>query len=110
MDQKGRLVYSTDGGWHAPQAGAKRSPQGRPAAPPDDGTIRVARERRRAGVVTAVTGLPAKDAETLGKELKRLCGAGGTVKDGRLEIQGDHRDRIVAFFEARGLRVKRVGG
>jgi translation initiation factor 1 len=99
MGDDRRLVYSTDGGW------TKRMP-----LPPDDGVVRVSRERRRASAVTVVTGIPAAQLESLGKELKRLCGAGGTAKDGRIEIQGDHRERIVVHLEGRGMRVKRAGG
>ena len=55
-------------------------------------------------------GLAAAELEAVGKELKRLCGTGGTAKNGVVEIQGDHRDRIVAYFEERGRRVKRAGG
>jgi len=46
----------------------------------------------------------------LAKELKTACGTGGTVKDGALELQGDHRPRVEAVLDARGLRSKRSGG
>ncbi|MBV8749870.1 MAG: stress response translation initiation inhibitor YciH [Candidatus Eremiobacteraeota bacterium] len=77
---------------------------------PDDGVVRVARERRKASTVTIVHGLAAGEVDALGKELKRLCGTGGTAKNGVVELQGDHRDKIVAYFEERGRRVKRAGG
>jgi translation initiation factor 1 len=48
--------------------------------------------------VTLVTGLPARDVDTVAKGLKRLCGTGGTAKGGVVEIQGDHRERIVAYL------------
>ena len=62
--------------------------------------------------VTLVTGVPLPPAELakLGKELKKRCGTGGTVKDGVIEIQGDHRDRLVTELAMRGWTVKRVGG
>ncbi len=72
--------------------------------------IRVVREKRRNSAVTVVHGLAAGEVDALGKELKRLCGTGGTAKAGVVELQGDQRDKIVAYFEARGRRVKRAGG
>ena len=112
------LVYSTDGGLPLPKpAPAQRKTQPVARAMPDalrqaqgDSTIRVARERRRNSALTIVHGLAAAELEAVGKELKRLCGTGGTAKNGVVEIQGDHRDRIVAYFEERGRRVKRAGG
>lgn len=77
---------------------------------PDDGVVRVQRERRRASIVSVVTGLSQGElAETAG-ELKRLCGTGGTAKNGAVEIQGDHREAIVRWFAARGRKVKLAGG
>jgi translation initiation factor 1 len=61
-------------------------------------------------VVTVVTGLPAADAATLARELKAACGTGGTLKDGVLELQGDHRSRVEEALRERGLRSKRAGG
>ena len=63
-------------------------------------------------MVTVVSGLPGRKAEVaeLARGLKATCGAGGTVKDGVLELQGDHRDRVEAALAARGLRSKRSGG
>lgn len=107
-----RLVYSTGG--EAPSPKAER------AAPPSSSSrsrskagIRIRLDRRASGrVVTVVTGLPgsASEVDALGRGLKSACGAGGTVKDGALEIQGDHRDKVEAVLEARGLRSKRAGG
>ena len=106
------LVYSTDGSVPLPQP-ARRTTQPVARATtqlPDDGTIRVAREKRRNSAVTVVHGLPPSELESAGKELKRLCGTGGTAKNGTVELQGDHRDKVVAHFEERGRRVKRAGG
>jgi translation initiation factor 1 len=73
--------------------------------------IRLRLDRRASSrVVTVVTGLPAGQAETLARELKAACGAGGTLKDGVLELQGDHRDRVEEALGRRGLRSKRAGG
>jgi translation initiation factor 1 len=106
------LVYSTDGTTPLPKPPKRAQPQRSGAAPalPDDGVIRVAREKRRNSAVTVVHGLTSGEVEALGKELKRLCGTGGTAKGGVIELQGDHRDKIVAYFEARKRRVKRAGG
>ena len=67
---------------------------------------------RKGRGVTVVTGLPLSEAELaeLGADLKRRCGSGGTVKAGSIEIQGDHRDLIVAELTARGWQTRRTGG
>jgi translation initiation factor 1 len=113
----GRLVYSTSGGpvphpEERPTATrrAKRAPA--PSAPVD-GVVRLFRERAGRGgkVVTVVRGLPSGEAlGALAAELKRLCGAGGTVKGDVLEIQGDHRDRLAERLRALGHLVKLAGG
>jgi len=76
--------------------------------------IRVARETkgRKGKGVTVVTGLSLDDPElaALGKQLKQKCGAGGTVKNGVIEIQGDHRDLVVTLLNAMGYQAKRSGG
>jgi len=77
---------------------------------PADGVIRVARERRRASVVSLVHGLAPAEADEIAKALKRHCGTGGTSKNGVVEIQGDHRERIVAWFLTQGRRAKIAGG
>ena len=67
---------------------------------------------RKGKGVTLITGLPLSEAELaeLGADLKRRCGSGGTVKAGSIEIQGDHRDLIVAELTARGWQARRTGG
>lgn len=107
-----RLVYSTDGPLPLPQQPKRRKAPGSPAGPamPDDGIVRIAKERRRAGVMTVVYGLAGAELTEAAKVLKRTCGTGGTAKDGVLELQGDHRDRVAGFFETSGRRVKRIGG
>ncbi len=79
-------------------------------APPNDGVVRVGCERRRAGTMTTIFGLPARELEAVAKELKRRCGTGGTVKDGVVELQGDRRDAAIAYFAERDVRAKRMGG
>jgi translation initiation factor 1 len=67
---------------------------------------------RRGKGVTVITGVPLGPTElaALARELKARCGSGGTVRDGVIEIQGEHRDRLVEELTRRGFRVKRVGG
>jgi len=77
---------------------------------PDDGIIRIARERRRGGTMSVVLGLDEREIAEIAKTLKRLCGTGGTAKNGVVEIQGDHREKIAAWFETQGRRVKIAGG
>lgn len=84
------------------------------SVPPGDGTVRVSRETkgRKGKGVTLVTGVPLDQDGLVGlaKDLKQRCGTGGTVRDGVIELQGDHRDRLVEELQARGYRVKRAGG
>jgi translation initiation factor 1 len=108
-----RLVYSSDGGRVAPPKSDKSKV---PAGPqlPDDGVVRIFREKGGRGgkVVTVVRGLPETGSalEARAQELKRLCGAGGTLRDGAIEVQGDHRERIRERLIALGYRVKLAGG
>jgi translation initiation factor 1 len=84
------------------------------SAPPSDGVVRVGRETRgRKGKgMSLVTGVPlaGDELKKLAKELKQKCGTGGTVKDGVIEIQGDHRDVLIELLKAKGWTVKRAGG
>ncbi len=116
----GGLVYSTEGGrmcpaCRAPLLACRCADIARAAAPQGDGVVRVSRESKGRGgkVVTLVRGL-ALDAAALaglGKRLRAACGAGGTAKDGVLEVQGDHADRVVVWLKAQGfVSVKRAGG
>ncbi len=112
-----RIVYSTGIGSLCPNC--RRAvkdcvcPQGAPGAA-KPGAVRVGREvKGRAGKgVTTVTGLPLSpaDIEALATRLKKRCGSGGTVRDGVIEIQGDHRDTIVAELVKLGWPAKRSGG
>jgi translation initiation factor 1 len=63
-------------------------------------------------VVTVVRGLAADAATlaTLAKQIKSACGSGGTVKDGAVEVQGDHRDKIATLLTGQGHKVKQGGG
>jgi translation initiation factor 1 len=105
------LVYSTDGSLPPPKPPpGRRRTQPTMRAMPDDDVIRIAREKRRNSAVTIVHGLAPGELETVGKELRRLCGTGGTAKNGVVELQGDHRDKVAAYFSERGRRVKLAGG
>ena len=79
-----------------------------------DGIVRVSRETQGRGgkAVTVVRGVAGDAAAlaALGKRLRTACGSGGTVKDGVLEVQGDHRDRVVGCLTRAGYTVKRAGG
>ena len=112
----GGLVYSTEAGRMCPgcrhpvaQCTCKQAAVAR-----GDGVVRVSRETKGRGgkAVTVVRGLalPADQLADLGKQLRTSCGSGGTLKDGVIEVQGDHADRVVELLMARGHRVKRAGG
>jgi translation initiation factor 1 len=104
-----RLVYTTD-----PEPEPEPA-QSQPAEPPSASkqTARIARDgKRRAGkVVTVISGLRHDPATltALLKTLKQQCGAGGTVKDGEIEIQGDHRERVARILAGLGYGTKLIG-
>jgi translation initiation factor 1 len=112
----GGLVYSTDGGRMCP---ACRQPLAQCAckalpAKTGDGVVRVSRQTKGRGgkSVTLVKGL-ALDAialAALGKQLRTACGSGGTVKDGVIEVQGDHVDLVLDALKKEGHDAKRAGG
>jgi translation initiation factor 1 len=123
-----RVVYTSDGGavrfcrrcgalehagrCHTAPADAGGGTQTRRL--PNDGVVRLARDRKGRGgkTVTLIAGLPGDEAAlaALAQTLKRLCGTGGTVKDGVVEIQGEHRERLAAYLAGQGYRVKIAGG
>jgi translation initiation factor 1 len=119
-----RLVYSTDGGRvnTCPVCGQPYK-HCRCDQPPtqqvsstkkNDGIVRIMRDRKHRGgkTVTVITGVPAsnEDIATLAQQLKKLCGSGGTVKEGVIEIQGDHCEKVQAKLSEMGYKVKRAGG
>lgn len=109
----GGLVYSTEHGSMCP---ACRQPLTacccKTARPTGDGIARVGRELRKGKAVIVVSGLILDSVELskLGKQLKTLCGTGGTVKDGNIEIQGEHRDAVMTELSKRGFKTKKGGG
>ncbi len=116
-DATTRLVYSTEFGRTCPACKkqlSRCSCAKKPLQAAADGIVRVGRSTkgRRGKGVTVVTGIPLDDRrlKALAKTLKQKCGSGGTVKAGVIEIQGDHRDVLMAELENRGYRVRRSGG
>jgi translation initiation factor 1 len=105
-NKESRLVYSTD-------AGRIKETQTAQAIE-TDGIVRIRRETkgRKGKGVTTVSGVGLAEAElkTLAKQLKQKCSTGGTVKDGVIEIQGDHRDKLKVELEKLGHNVKLAGG
>jgi translation initiation factor 1 len=118
MQQAARIVYSTGIGSLCPNCRRPVNecvcPKGTPGTRVGGGAVRVGREvKGRAGKgVTTVTGLPLgiSDIEALATRLKKRCGSGGTVRDGVIEIQGDHRDVIVGELIKLGWPAKKSGG
>ena len=107
MPKETRLVYSTETGRIKPEKETEQRPAG-------DGIVRIRREvsGRKGKGVTTIAGLEMSDADLkkLAKTLKQLCGTGGSVKNGIIEIQGDHREKIREFLESQGHTVKLAGG
>lgn len=121
MSQKnsrdGALVFSTEQGRSCPacrQPLALCSCSKKPVVPSVDGIVRIGRETkgRKGKGVTLITGLPLgpEEMKKMALLLKKKCGCGGAIKDGVIEIQGDHRDMLLADLAAQGYKVKRVGG
>jgi translation initiation factor 1 len=114
----GGIVYTTGIGERCPncqrpvrECVCKR---GTPGKASSDGVVRVSRETqgRKGKGVTVISGLglPPDELTALAAELKKRCGSGGSIDNGRIEIQGDHRDRLVEELVRRGWPAKRAGG
>jgi len=118
LSDLGGLVYSTDAGRMCPncrQPVAQCVCKATTPLPAGDGMARVSRETKGRGgkAVTLVKGAPVADAAALvqlGKQLKAACGSGGTVKDGVIEVQGDHVERVLETLKKLGYQAKRAGG
>ena len=114
---RGGLVYSTDRGRLCSDCGYSPDEcrcRNKGGAEPGDGVVRLRRETkgRKGSGVTLITGLPADPEllKKLAKQLKMKCGSGGAIKNGVLEIQGDHRQQLLAELEKEGYKVKLSGG
>lgn len=111
-----KLVYSCEAGRLCPDCGKsiKQCDCKKQSAPKGDGVVRIQRETkgRKGKGVTLVSGVPLADDELkkLAKMLKQKCGTGGTIKQGVIEIQGDHRDVLFAELQNKGWTVKKTGG
>jgi translation initiation factor 1 len=111
------IVYSSEKGRMCPHCGRAAGDcvcRANPRADRGDGVVRIRREAkgRRGKTVTTISGvpLPADELRELAGELKRLCGSGGSAKQGAIEIQGDHRDKLALDLRGRGYTVKLAGG
>lgn len=117
-ERRSHPVYSTESGRLCPDCGRPKAAcacaQQAHARPAGDGRVRVSRERQGRGgkTVTVVRGLPlpAADLVALGQRLKAACGSGGTVKEDVIEVQGDHRDRVLELLRRDGFDAKPAGG
>lgn len=118
MSQHSRSVYSTATGRICTGCGKAQTQcecqDRRKQQVKGDGIVRVARETKgRAGKgVTLIKGLPLTEPElkAMATRMKQLCGTGGTVKDGVIEIQGDNRDKLLAWLITQGYSAKLAGG
>jgi translation initiation factor 1 len=107
MDKNNRLVYSTDQGRIKPQ-------EPRTQRPKSDGVVRLRLDTkgRKGKGVTTISGLELTHEQLLprAKQLTQLRATGGSVKDGVIEIQGDHRNKLKPKLEELGFKVKLAGG
>jgi translation initiation factor 1 len=135
QDKKSKKRIPTDGGpnaWASPFASLKdfnmersavetppptegKPPQDSPASLKNRGRVDILRQTAHRGgktvtVVTNFTGVNPDEKERLRKEMQRVCGAGGTIKEGRIEIQGDHRETVARILAAAGFRPVFAGG
>lgn len=112
----GGLVYSTDAGRHCPDCSQPLAACtcGQPVVAAGDGIARVRRESKGRGgkTVTTISGVPlaGDELKALASALKKRCGTGGALKDGVIEIQGEHVELLIAELAQRGFRAKKSGG
>jgi translation initiation factor 1 len=116
MRSENPTVYTSESGRICPKCGkpvadciCKNAPH-----PTGDGVVRIQRESkgRKGKTVTLISGVPLQDPalRELLSDFKRICGSGGTLKDGVIEIQGDHRDTLFEELKKRAFKVKKAGG
>ncbi len=104
----GNVVYSTDSNFEGSDDSCEND-----TLPPQDQQLRIWLERKGGGkLVTSIRGFvgTTSDMKVLGKRLKTICGAGGTVKEGNIYIQGDFRDKVLSFLLEKGYSPKKSGG
>ncbi len=111
MSKKNRsgVVYSTDPDFEYNDSDADELE----TLAPQQQDLRIWLDRKGGGkVITVVKGFIGQhaDLEALGKQLKGLCGSGGTVKDEEVQLQGDHRDKVIAWLLAKNYKAKKAGG
>ncbi|MFN2353395.1 MAG: translation initiation factor Sui1 [Desulfopila sp.] len=111
------VVYATDVGRICPGCGYPAGQcccSSKQSRPEGDGTVRIQKETkgRKGSTVCCITGIPlaGKELTKLAKGLKKKCGSGGTVKNGVIEIQGDHRELLAELLGKQGYTVKLAGG
>lgn len=118
MKNNSRLVYSTDNKTGICSKCDKplkkcKCTKVTPTSP-KDGVVRISRQTkgRKGSGVSIITGIPLPETELkkVAKILKQKCGSGGTVKDGVIEIQGDHRELLLAELQKKGWNTKIAGG
>lgn len=117
QDKDSGIVYSTEFGKMCPRCNrqaVKCTCRKQPSPPKNDGIVRLMRETkgRKGKGVTLITGIPLGDKELkkLAKLFQQKCGSGGSLKNGVIEIQGDHRDVLEKELVRHGYKVKRAGG
>jgi translation initiation factor 1 len=111
MSKKNRsgIIYSTNPDFEYSDSGQDEAE----TLPPAQQDLRIWLDRKGAGkVITVVKGFigTLTDLETLGKQVKILCGSGGSVKDGEILIQGDHREKVITWLSSKNYKAKKAGG
>lgn len=108
-NNKGGIIFSTN-----PDYSYEEEDQSEETLSPAQQNLKVwlDKKQRKGKVVTLITGFigSADDLKELEKKLKNSCGSGGSSKDGEILIQGDHRDKILAYLITNGYKAKKAGG
>jgi len=111
MSKKNRsgIIYSTNPDFEYSDSGQDEAE----TLPPAQQDLRIWLDRKGGGkVITIIKGFigTLTDLETLGKQVKVLCGSGGSVKDGEILIQGDHREKVITWLSSKNYKAKKAGG
>ena len=107
-NNKNRVVFSTN-----PDFKQEEEVNSQETLPPAQQTLYIVTDRLKGGkVATVIENFIGTDTdlETLGKQLKNKCGSGGTVKDGIILIQGEHREKVIGILQTMGYKTKKKGG